>query len=133
MIKDIVKDEQILSQKSEKATKEDIYIIKDLLDTAEHYKERCCGLAAIQIGYLKRIIVVLDDSKFTPMINPIICKKSTDKYTTEEGCMSLDGKREVKRFRNITVLYQDQYGKTKKQMCNMQLSQIVQHLNGKLI
>ena len=137
MIKEIVKDEQILSQKSEKAEKSDLFIVKDLLDTAEFYKDRCCGLAAIQIGYLKRIIIVWCDSKFTAMINPIIVKKSTDKYTTEECCMSLEGKREVVRHKNVTVMFTNQYGKIEKRLCGMQLSQIVQHeidhLNGKLI
>ena len=137
MIKEIVKDVEILQTKSTKADKSDLFIVKDLLDTAEHYKERCCGLAAIQIGYPKRIIVVFDGEKFVSMVNPIIIKKSTEKYKVEEGCMSLDGVREVVRYKNITVMFTNQYGKMEKKMCGMQLSQIVQHevahLNGKLI
>ena len=84
MVTEIIKDVEILSQKSEKAEKEDFFIVKDLLDTEEHYKERCCGLAAIQLGYPKRIIVVLDGERFISMVNPIIIKKSTEKYKTEE-------------------------------------------------
>lgn len=137
MVKEIVRDINILSQKSTKADKSDLFIVKDLLDTADFHKERCCGLAAIQLGYSKRIIVVFDGEKFVSMVNPMITKKSTEKYTSEEGCMSFDITQEVTRHKNIAIMYTDQYGKIKKQMCGTILSQIIQHevdhLNGKLI
>lgn len=127
MVKEIIKNVEILSQRSERATKEDFHIIKDLIDTAEHHKERCCGLAAIQLGIPKRIIVVLIDYNFVPMINPVITQKSNNKYKVEEGCMSLDGKKEVTRNYNVTVMYNNQYNKTVKLQCNTSVSQIVQH------
>ena len=66
MIKDIVKDEKELSTPCEKFKKEDIReiekITKDLIDTATYYAENdkngCVGLAANQIGYNRRIIIV---------------------------------------------------------------------------
>lgn len=59
MIKDIVKDQFFLQQKSMDATKEDLSIVQDLLDTIQAH-ETCVGIAANMIGELKNIIVVDD-------------------------------------------------------------------------
>jgi peptide deformylase len=137
MIREIIKDEKTLTTKSEKAGKEDLYIVKDLLDTATYYQDRCCGLAAVQINELKRIIVVFDGKRFIPMINPIILAHSSSKYITMEGCMSLDGQREVSRYNDVTVIYDDIKGKKIKMKYNRYVSEIIQHeidhLNGVLI
>lgn len=45
MIKEIIKDPIFLSQKSEKATKDDIQTVNDLLDTIKANSERCVGMA----------------------------------------------------------------------------------------
>lgn len=141
MVKDIIMDEAILSIQSVKVDVKDKEliqtIIKDLYDTAVHHKERCCGLAAVQIGYHHRIILVWNGQQFLPMINPIILKRSKGTYEVEEMCMSFSEPKMVTRYDHITVMYVDGQGKMKKLEAGTLLSQIIQHevahLNGELI
>ena len=56
MIKELIHDSIFLSQKSEVATKEDLQVAEDLLDTLTAHKDGCVGMAANMIGVLKRII-----------------------------------------------------------------------------
>ena len=58
MIRDICKDESFLAQKAEPATVEDLSVAADLLETLEHHKEGCVGMAANMIGVNKRIIAL---------------------------------------------------------------------------
>jgi peptide deformylase len=137
MVREIIKDQVILTKVSERATKEDLHIVEDLLNTANAYKERCAGLAAIQIGEAKRIIVAKIGDGFTTMINPFILKRSKNTYTTEEGCMSIDGTRTVKRHVAIKVGYETISGKKITTTLMGFPAQVVQHevdhLNGVLI
>lgn len=138
MIKDIVKDENILMQKSEPfILGEDDYIIQDMLDTAEAHKDECIGLAAVQIGYLKRVILVKINNKFVPFINPRIFQKYGGTYETKEGCLSLEGMRIVKRHVSVRVMYTDKKGRSKKLIASGITAEIIQHevdhLNGVLI
>lgn len=138
MIKEIVKDEKILTQKSERFEfGKDDYLIQDMIDTAEHHKEHCVGLACIQIGIPKRIILVRQKDKFIPFINPIIVQKSKETYTAEESCLSLDGEREVKRHYGVKVIYTTKDKKTKCMAFSGFVAEIIQHevdhLNGVLI
>ena len=101
MVKELMHDPIFLAGKSEIATKEDLPIAQDLLDTLMAYKESCVGMAANMIGVKKRIIAFLDESGRTPvytvMLNPEIIKKD-DAYDAEEGCLSLlGGPRKCKR------------------------------------
>ncbi|WP_029452856.1 peptide deformylase [Clostridium algidicarnis] len=57
MIKPIVKDILFLGQKSEDATKNDIIVIDDLIDTLKANLEHCVGLAGNMIGVKKHILV----------------------------------------------------------------------------
>lgn len=56
MIKNLVHDPIFLAGKSEAATKEDLQITQDLLDTLMAYEDSCVGMAANMIGVKKRII-----------------------------------------------------------------------------
>lgn len=116
MIKDIVKDEKELSIPCEKFRKEDIReiekITKDLIDTATYYAENdkngCVGLAANQIGYNRRIIIVnKQDGDWEVFVNPVISNKYGRPFISEEGCLSLEGIREAKRYKVIDLLYRD--------------------------
>ena len=139
MIKEIVKDVEFLKQKSEDFDFEtDKDLIQDLLDTAEHRGINCVGLAAPQIGIHKRAIVVLTNAGFKPMLNPVIFWKDLkSKYNAIEGCLSLDGEREVKRFRRIKVKYTNENKATIIKQFDGYQAQIIQHevdhLNGILI
>ena len=76
MIREICKDEAFLAQKAEPATPDDIPIAADLLETLEHHKDGCVGMAANMIGVNRRIIAFDDEGKYMVMFNPEIVKKS---------------------------------------------------------
>ena len=138
MIKEIVKDTEFLTQKSEQVSVEEAQeIITDLLDTAGHHIDNCCGLAAPQIGILKKVIVVRNGNAFFPMINPVVIKKDGRKFVNNEGCLSLEGTRSVNRYSSVLVGYLDKSGKRIVKTFTGLLAIIVQHetdhLNGILI
>ena len=126
MIKPIVKDVLFLGQKSEEATKNDIAVIDDLIDTLRANLENCVGLAGNMIGVKKRILVFTAGKLIVPMINPVILKKENP-YETEESCLSLIGFRKTKRYETIEVEYLDRSFKKQKQVFNGFVAQIIQH------
>ena len=95
MIRDIMRDEAFLAQKAEPATRSDLPVAQDLLDTLAANKERCVGMAANMIGVNKRIIVFDNEGTYMVMFNPEIIKRSGP-YQTAEGCLSLEGARPAK-------------------------------------
>ena len=128
MIKEIVKDVEILQQLSSKFEFGiDDELITDLLDTANANFDACLGLACIQIGTPKRLIVVKIGNKFVPMINPHIIKRSQETFIATERCLSLEGARKVKRHTNIMVGYTTQNGQTKCEKMAGIVAQVVQH------
>ena len=126
MIKPIVKDILFLGQKSEEATKNDIVVIDDLIDTLRANLENCVGLAANMIGVKKRILVFTAGNLIVPMINPVILKKEK-LYETEESCLSLIGFRKTKRYEMIEVEYLDRNFKKQKEVFTGFIAQIIQH------
>lgn len=110
MIKELMHDPIFLAGKSEVATKEDLQVAQDLLDTLIANKDGCVGMAANMIGVRKRIIAFLDESgrapTYTVMLNPEIIKKD-GAYDAEESCLSLlGGPRPCRRYKSIKVKYQ---------------------------
>ena len=141
MIKELMHDPIFLGGRSEIATKEDISVANDLLETLMAHKETCVGMAANMIGVRKRIIAFLDESGKTPaytvMFNPEIIKKDSA-YDTEENCLSLlGGPRPCKRYRSIKVQYQTAEMQTRIKTYTGWTAQIIQHevdhCNGVLI
>lgn len=126
MIKPIVKDIVFLSQKSEPATKEDIDIIDDLVDTLRANLEYCVGMAANMIGVKKRILVFTIGDLIIPMINPVILNKENS-YDTEECCLSLIGFRKTTRYEKIEVEYLDRNFNKQRQIFKGFTAQIIQH------
>ena len=126
MIKPIVRDVFFLGQKSEKATKQDLQIGKDLQDTLNANRDRCVGMAANMIGVNKRIIIVNVGFMDIVMYNPVITKKDTP-YEVEEGCLSLDGVRKTTRYKNIEVEYLDAGWKSHRERFSRWIAQIIQH------
>ena len=76
MIREICKDETFLAQKAEPATPDDIQVAADLLETLEHHKAGCVGMAANMIGVNKRIIACDNDGRYMVMFNRQIIKKA---------------------------------------------------------
>ena len=141
MIKELMHDPIFLAGKSEIATKDDLPIAQDLLDTLMVHKETCVGMAANMIGVKKRIIAFLDESGrvpvYTVMLNPEIIKKD-GAYDAGEGCLSLlGGPRKCKRYKTIKVQYQTAEMQTRVKNYTGWTAQIIQHevdhCNGVLI
>ena len=126
MIKDIINDEMFLAMKSADAAIEDIKIGEDLLDTLKSHQNECVGMAANMIGVNKRIIAFETENGYMIMYNPIIIKKS-ESYETEEGCLSLKGKRKCKRYRNIKVQYQNEKMEIRFKSFKDWTAEIIQH------
>lgn len=126
MIREIMRDEEFLSQKAEPATLEDLPVSQDLLDTLAAHKSGCVGMAANMIGVNKRIIVFDNEGEYMVMFNPEIVKK-TGSYETEEGCLSLTGTRRAKRWRSIKVRYQNERLQTRFKTFTGWTAQIIQH------
>lgn len=127
MIKEIVKDPIFLSCSSLEATSKDQEIVIDLLDTIEANKERCVGMAANMIGSLKRIVVILHQSKWLVLINPKVLKTSGQLLIKEEGCLCHSTVTKVERFDKVQVEYLDIHWKRKVQTFSGFSAQILQH------
>ena len=126
MIKPIMKDVFFLSQESETATKNDLSVGQDLMDTLRANQAHCVGMAANMIGVKKRVIIVSMGIMNVVMYNPVIVKKDTP-YETEEGCLSLIGVRKTTRYQNIEVEYYDSSWKKHRQAYSGWTAQIIQH------
>ena len=128
MIQPIMKDVIFLAQKSVPAVncEEDIQVARDLLETLEAHKEGCVGMAANMIGISKRIIAFDNEGTYMVMFNPEIVK-SSDRYETEEGCLSLTGTRKTKRWKSIKVQYQNEQFQTRFKTFTGWTAQIIQH------
>jgi len=131
MVKEIIHDPIFLGVKSEAATKEDLQLAQDLLDTLIAHKNSCVGMAANMVGVKKRIIAFLDESgrapTYTVMLNPEIIKRD-GAYDTAEGCLSLLGDpRPCKRYKSIKVKYQTLEMQTRIKTYTGWTAQIIQH------
>tara|TARA_B100000700_G_C14859521_1_gene767955 strand:+ start:167 stop:691 length:525 start_codon:yes stop_codon:yes gene_type:complete len=125
---------KILREKSlpvEKVDEEIQKLMDDMLETM--YAAPGIGLAAIQVGIPKRIIV-LDlspkDKPRSPMyfVNPEIIKKSNTDSTYEEGCLSVPGQfAEIDRPDRCHVKYLDYHGKPKEIEAEGMLATCIQH------
>ena len=141
MIKELMHDPIFLAGKSETATKEDLQVAYDLLETLMAHRDGCVGMAANMIGVRKCIIAFLDESghapTYTVMFNPQIVAKSGI-YEAEEGCLSLlGGPRKCKRYKTIKVQYQTLEMQMRTKNFTGWTAQIIQHevdhCNGVLI
>ena len=72
MSKEIVKDTFFLAQKSQEATKEDLYLAQDLQDTLNANRDNCIGMAANMIGVKKRVIIVNMGLEHLVMFTPVM-------------------------------------------------------------
>lgn len=126
MIRPIMKSTLILSRPSAPATAQDASVAQDLLDTFAANRRGCAGMAANMIGILKHVIVVDCEGEALLMYNPVI-ESSSNPYETEEGCLSLEGLRPATRYRNITVLYEDENFSPRKRSFSGYTAQIIQH------
>ena len=126
MIREICKDVIFLARKAEPATPEDLPVAADLLETLEHHKDGCVGMAANMIGVNKRIIAFDNEGEYMVMFNPQILRRSGP-YDTEEGCLSLTGVRPVKRWKTINVQWQNEKVQQRIKNFTGWTAEIIQH------
>ena len=116
--------------------REEKELIKEMLETM--YRNQGVGLAAPQVGVLKRIVVVDDGEGPRVFINPKIVKKGGGKEVSEEGCLSVPGVfLRIKRWKEIEVEGLNENGEKVKVKARglfaRALQQEIDHLNGILI
>ena len=126
MEKAIMKNPFFLSQVSEEATKEDLYLAQDLQDTLRAHQDSCVGMAANMIGVRKRVIIIQFGLMPLVLFNPVLVKKE-GVYETEEGCLYLAGSRKTSRFEKIQVSYLDMNWKPQLISLEGFAAQICQH------
>ncbi|MFZ7132045.1 MAG: peptide deformylase [Eubacteriales bacterium] len=107
-------------------------LVQDMLDTM--YEADGVGLAAPQIGVLRRVVAIDVGEGPLVMINPVIIHKEGEQIAME-GCLSLPGVNEkVLRPHCVTVKYQDIHGKEKsltgESMLARAICHEVDHLDG---
>ena len=104
-------NEEFLRKKSREVTEitpRIITLLDDMIDTMRNANG--CGLAAVQVGVLRRIVVIETEEGLFELINPVIIKKSGSQEGAE-GCLSLPGKWGLtKRPNRVTVRAMDRNG-----------------------
>ena len=137
----IIEPDPILRKKCEPLEKVDTNtrkLMDDMLATM--YAAPGIGLSAVQIGILKRLVVIdisRDEEKKNPifLINPEITNQSKQTSVYEEGCLSIPGQfAEIERPAECTLKYIDYHGKEKELKADGLLATCIQHevdhLNG---
>ena len=119
MAREICKDAAFLPQKAVPATSEDLRMAAELLETLEHHKDGCVGMAANMIGVNKRIITFDNEGTYTVMFNPDIIKK--------EGRISLTGIHSAQRWSAIKVRWQNEKFQERLKTFTDWTAQIIQH------
>ena len=123
----ILHDPVFLSIPSRPATKSDLPIARDLVETLMAYADHCAGLAANMIGESVCILAVMDGARPLVMMNPEIVKHAAKSYRTEEGCLSLAGVRTVERYASITVRYRDEQFRKQRGTFSGLTAEAIQH------
>ena len=120
-----------VSQSVEQVGESEKELMNDMLETM--YAANGIGLAAIQIGVPKRIIVMdlsKEENKKLPMyfVNPVITKKNNEKTTYEEGCLSVPNQfAEIDRPSKCEVEYLDYNGNKQNLQAEGLLATCIQH------
>ena len=120
-----------ISQSVDNVSENEQKLMDDMIETM--YAANGIGLAAIQIGFPKRIIVMdisKDKKNKTPMyfVNPIILNKATEQSTYEEGCLSVpDQFAEIDRPNKCEIEYLDYNGEKKLLKAEGLLATCIQH------
>ena len=114
ILKILKEDDPILRNKSREVTEINsriITLLDDMKDTL--HKANGCGLAAPQVGVLRRIVIIETESgKLYEMINPEITHRSDELQHELEGCLSIPGQWGItERPKTVTVRAMDRNGK----------------------
>lgn len=92
------------------------------------FDDNMLGLAAPQIGILKRIVVIGTDRGLIAMVNPVIMERTQEKLTAREYCLSMPGRTGmVARHVAVTVEYQTARGVLQSLEANGLTARCIQH------
>ena len=133
-IRNIVQEgDEVLRKKSFEVTdfgEKTSKLIDDMKETL--IKAEGAGLAAPQVGILRRIFIVNVEEGYFEFINPVILSSFGSQYSSE-GCLSVKGKvGEVKRPNTVKVKYQDRNGKFHTLTANGFFAKAICHENDHL-
>ena len=107
----VMMGDELLRKKSKPVRVFDEYLwdlLDDMKETMHH--KNGAGLAAVQVGILKRVVIVEANNMFIELVNPVIVKERGEDIE-EEGCLSIGTMTgRVKRPMEVTVVAQDRYG-----------------------
>ena len=139
MVKELVRDTEVLSTPCEPATVDDAQLAEDLVETLESLEDVAC-LAANQIGETKQVVAFRDESDGIHVIlNPKLLR-ALYPIKTEEECMTLDSPSRVTRYGKINVSYDEIVdGKLVKRKRDFQgntaqaVQHVIDHCKGKLV
>ena len=127
MVRELMHDPLFLGRKSRAATKEDLPIGQDLLETLLAHRATCVGMAGNMIGETVAVIAFFDGDKPMVMYNPEILK-AEGAYETEEGCLSLlGGPRPCTRYQKIKVRWDNEQFQKRVKTFTGWTAQIIQH------
>ena len=127
MVKELVHDPLLLARKSQPASREDMQVVQDLMDTFAAHRETCVGMAANMIGEFRNIIIFDNEDVPMVMLNPEIIRQEGP-YTTKEGCLSLlGGPRETVRYQKIKVRYETTEFQVRLKTFTGWTAEIIQH------
>ena len=139
MIRELVTDEELLSQPCEPGTADDAELAQDLLDTLASIEDAAC-LAANQIGVTKCVAVYRDEQDNAHAIFNPMMKRALRPTRVEEGCLTREDVSKVTRFDQATFTFQelvDGQLVNRKKECRGWTAQILQHMidhcKGKLV
>lgn len=139
MIRELCKDDAVLSKKCQRATPEDAPLAQDLIDTLRSVEDGAC-LAANQIGETKAVVVYLDDNGDAHVLNNPRVMMGLNATRTVEGCLSHDEPSKVTRYAKVKVSYDElvdgKFVPRRRDLTGWE-AQMVQHMvdhcNGKLV
>ena len=127
MVKELVHDPLLLARKSQPASREDMQVVQDLMDTFAAHRETCVGMAANMIGEFRNIIIFDNEDAPMVMLNPEIIRQEGP-YATKEGCLSLlGGPRETVRYQKIKVRYETTEFQVRLKTFTGWTAEIIQH------
>ncbi len=122
-------DNPILRKKTKPVpavTKDVKQLIKDMIETMKEASG--VGLAAPQVNRTERICIAVIGKKVTPLINPVITKRSKETDIDQEGCLSLPNVwLMISRSLDIALTYTDLKGKKQERKLKNFDARVVQH------
>lgn len=125
----LVEGDPTLRKKTRKVEVFDAHLhtlLDDMVETMR--KADGAGLAAPQVGILRRVVTIDSGEEVLELINPVIIERSSDQQLDEEGCLSVPGKwGMVFRPVSLTVRAQNRFGRTFDTEADEVLSRVVCH------